>query len=180
MKRIQVAIAALPLALLAAVHDPPAKDAAPATPSASVASLGAVGFLAGTWRGSMGEDFVEEIWSEPHGQSVMGSFRWLRPNGTPVLFEMLLISKEDDALRLRLRHYTATLEAKDEKPMTLKLTESAPNRAVFSAERDAEGLSRIVYERRGDTLAIDVEFVQPTGPDAPPRNPLAFRLKKTS
>lgn len=180
MKTLLACAASLSLVLLAAAPDPPTKAAPPAAAATPVASLDAVGFLAGTWRGSMGEDFVEEIWSEPHGQSVMGSFRWLRPNGTPVLFEMLLISKEDDALRLRLRHYTATLEAKDEKPMTLKLTESAPNRAVFSAERDAEGLSRIVYERRGDTLAIDVEFVQPTGPDAPPRNPLAFRLKKTS
>ncbi|MBL9149184.1 MAG: hypothetical protein JNM94_10875 [Phycisphaerae bacterium] len=180
MTKLFALVAALPLVLLAAAPDPPAPQAAPATPSAPVASLDAVRFLAGTWRGSMGEDFVEEMWSEPHGQSVMGSFRWLRPNGTPVLFEMLLITKEPDALRLRLRHYTATLDAKDEKPMTLKLAEAAPNRAVFSAEKDADGLDRIVYERRGDVLAIDVEFVQPTGPDVKPREPLRFQLKRAS
>lgn len=77
------------------------------------------------------------------------------------MFEILTITAEPDATRLRLQHYTPTLKANEDadKPLTLKLTQSSSSRAVFEAEKDAHDLSRIVYEVTGDELKIAVEFV---------------------
>jgi len=167
-------VLALPLVLAVGRADDSVKPAA--RTAAVTPSLDALSFLAGTWRGAMGEDFVEEFWSAPHGSSMMGAFRWVGADGAPGMFEMLTISQEKDVTRLRLRHYSATLSAKEaaDKPLTLKLAQSAAARAVFEAEKDAGDLARITYEVTGDQLKITVEFTA----SEKPREPLRFSLKR--
>lgn len=152
----------------------------PVPASAGPASLDTLGFLAGSWTGDMSGSYVEETWSRPQGTSIIGSFRWLKKDGTPSMFEMLAITREDDAVRLRLRHYSGKLIAKEDadKPLTLKLTESSATRAVFEAEKDAGDLERIVYAVESGVLAIDVEFKPEEGKSA--RDALKFRLKRGS
>ncbi|MDZ4756078.1 MAG: DUF6265 family protein [Phycisphaerae bacterium] len=168
-------VLALPLSLALVRADDAVKPASRTV--AVVPSLDSLGFLAGTWRGVMGEDFVEEFWSAPHGSSMMGAFRWAGADGAPGTFELLTISQEKEVTRLRLRHYSATLVAKEaaDKPLTLKLTQSAAARAVFEAEKDAGDLARITYEVAGDQLRITVEF----NASEKPREPLRFALKRT-
>jgi len=183
--RLSTRIAAISLSTVAAVslaaHRPPpdalptAQPAPAAAPSATIDSLA---FLAGSWSGDMG-GYVEENWSRPQGTSIVGTFRWLKKNGSPSMFEMLAITREDDAIRLRLRHYSPTLNAKEDadKPLTYRLKEVSGARAVFEAEKDPGSVERIVYAVEDDALAIDVIFKPEEG--KPARDPLNFRLKRT-
>jgi len=159
-----------------AAPKPAGASAAPSPIRVPVATLS---FLAGAWKGPMGPDTAEEIWSAPRGSSLMGCFRWIDSTGTANMFEILTITEEKDATRMRLRHFSPTLVAKEagETPMTFVATEHAAARIVFSAEKDAGGIDRIVYEVVADELRIDVEFSPPTG-EAKPRQPLKFRLRQ--
>lgn len=156
----------------------PTAPTAPRPDSPKQSKLSALVFLQGTWQGAMGGPFVEEIWSAPHGTSMMGCFRWLGPDGAPAMFELLTITQEQDEVRLRLRHFSPTLAAKEpiDKPQTMRLAESTTNKAVFRAEKDAGALDRITYAVDGDTLRIAVEFVA----SDPPRDPLKFELKRAT
>lgn len=179
-----IALAGLAAAALGAVRlsagQSPAKPAtATAAPNSSAASsLQELGFLAGAWRGDMAGGLSEEVWSEPSGSSIMGCFRWLKEDCSPRMFEMLTITREGDATLLRLRHYTPTLNAKEEadKPLTLSLKESGPGRAVFAAGKGEAGdLSGVRYELREGALHITVEF----GNSEKQREPLIFSLQRS-
>jgi hypothetical protein len=115
---------------------------------------------------------------------VLGTFRWLKKDGTPAMFEMLAITQEEDVVRLRMRHYSGTLAAKEEKdkPITMRLIDCEPTRAVFEAEKDAGDLAKVIYAVSGEELAIEVVFTQPTGEKAEQgaRPPLKFKLKRTA
>jgi hypothetical protein len=150
---------------------PASADGADAAMGATIESLA---FLAGAWSEERDGMYIEEIWSPPRGNNIIGSFRWLRPDGKPILFEILAITEEDGVLRLRLRHYSATLVGKEppDKPMTLRLSTLQATRAVFKAEKDADDLSHVEYHVEGGTLKITVAFA---GED---REPLVFRLSR--
>lgn len=160
------------------------REPSPAGPKAEgpAARITDLGFLAGTWRGESG-GLVEETWTTPEGNNIVGCFRWLRTDGTPRMLEMLAITSEPDGIRLRLRHYSATLGAKEaaEEPMTLKLAAvslggAGGATAAFVAERHADSLDRITYRVERDVLWITVAFKAETG--AAPRKPLEFRLTR--
>lgn len=177
---IGAACAGMPVAAIAAYFSQPPAAPSPLTLAPVPArTIDACAFLAGTWQGEMNGAFVEEIWSTPRGNNIVGTFRWLRQDGTPILFEMLAITQEASALRLRLRHYSALLHAKEDadKPITLKLTENSPTHAVFGAEQNAGSLAQIIYRVENDTLKITVEFDSPQNEDAP-RPPLQFTLRR--
>lgn len=157
---------------------PKPEAAAPAAPAPQPvkATIGDLGYLHGTWRADMRGQMAEEIWSAPSGNNIMGCFRWQKPDGSAMLLELLAITQEADAVRLRLRHHTAALGAKEpaDKPQTLVLTGLEGTRATFSAERDAGGLSTIRYAREGDRLTITVSFSNAG------RAPLVFEMSKAS
>lgn len=167
-----VPVALLGLAGFAAglVPQPTAAPAAEKQPHA----ISAVAFLAGQWRSEDGA--TEEHWSKPAGNNVMGMFRWLRPDGTPIIFEILTITEEKDGVYLRLRHFSPTLSATEEKeaPMTLRLAEASAHKAVFKAVPGETRLAAVTYSLPAkDTLSILVEF------DGE-REPLKFSLKRDS
>lgn len=175
--------AAIPLAFAAAGPRPPRAAA-----EAIDGPLAGVGFLAGSWRGSVDGAFVEEIWSQPYGPSMMGVFRWCRGDGTPAMFELLAITREaggeSDTIRLRLRHYSSTLAAKEpaDKPLSLVLKELTANSARFVAEKDAGDLATVHYQVEGDELRIEIAFTARGGADRAqedgPREPLRFVLRR--
>lgn len=124
----------------------------------------------------MNGGFVEEAWSAPFGNNMIGHFRWLKPDGTPGMFEVLAITQEGDDVRLRLRHFSPALAAKEpvDRPQTLILAESSATRALFKAEKDTVSLSQITYEVKDNTLFIVVEFAA----SDPPRETLKFELER--
>lgn len=152
----------------------PAEAGPAATPTINnPRTIKSLAFLAGTWIGDMNGTHAEEAWSAPRGNNIIGHFRWLRPDGKPIIFEILTITEEPDAIRLRLRHYSETLVAKEEqdKPMTLKLVSVSDSRAHFAAEEHAGDLRHAVYTVKGDTLTIDLDLGEE-------RDPLVFRLTR--
>jgi hypothetical protein len=176
MAKLTAILLASWLALFAAIG-----FAQPASPSRESGTIENLGFLAGAWRSSGDDGIVEEMWSRPEGNNLMGAFRWLTPRGDARMFEMLTISAEKDGvIRLRLRHYTPALGAKEDKdkPLTLKLVHVSALRAEFDADKDAGDLERIVYEVKERELQIEVVFkILPQGEV---REPLRFTLKKVT
>jgi len=158
----------------------PAKTAAAATAAtgrdAAGTAIEQLGFLRGAWRGEVNGAVVEEVWSPGHSSGYMGCFRWLKKDGTPSMFEMLTITSEQGTVRLRLRHFSATLAAREaaDKPPTLSLGEHTATKAVFGAEKDAGDLRAVAYELIDSKLHITVEFVK----GEKEREPLRFVLSK--
>ncbi|MBY0312052.1 MAG: hypothetical protein K2W85_08280 [Phycisphaerales bacterium] len=155
---------------------PPAAAPVETKPTASPDDLKPLAFLAGAWSSDSGGSLTEEHWSSPHGTSIMGMFRWCKPDGTPSMFEILTITAEPEGVLLRLRHYSPVLVAKEDKdkPLVLKLDSVKDNKAVFVAHADTGKLSRITYHAaEADRLSIDVAFSEESK-----RPPLRFNLKR--
>lgn len=147
--------------------------------------------LAGTWRGAIpgaaGEAVVEEIWSEPLGDTIVGLFRWIAPGGRASMVELLSIREEPEGLVLRLLQRGATLEAlgsraaaaedgpaRGDTPRELVLTAANDGRWTFSARAATEEIQRVHYLREGaERLQIRVEF---SGVSS--RSPLLFELRR--
>lgn len=146
----------------------------PALDTRPMSELTAFHFLIGTWRGEKDGGLVEEVWSRPHGNAMMGMFRWLNAEGRSRMYELLTISREDDETILRLRHFTPKMIAWEEKdtPVELKLSESSDLRAVFVNVSESDRMERIVFHQpEAGKLTIDVEFRE-----AADRAPLRFQL----
>ena len=168
MKHI-AALFAVTLSLLAAApQSAPSATAVPELPA----------FFAGNWIGAHDKDFVQEMWSAPQGNNMMGSFRWVTASGEIAMMELISITKESDATRMRLRHFSKGMIAKEplDKPLVFKLTEAKPSRAVFTAEKDSGDASTITYERTGDDMSVIVDF----GRSFDKRDPLALTFKRNS
>jgi hypothetical protein len=104
----------------------------PGTKPARKASLSELNFIQGHWVTEVDGGQLEEIWSAPAGDSLMGMFRWLK-EGKVWLYEILTIRAEEDGIRFRFRHFSETLvpwEPKD-KPLTFKLISLEDGEAVF-------------------------------------------------
>jgi len=161
-----------------------ASAAADAT-EASEVRLRDLAFLEGSWGGAMGDGYVEEHWSSPHGASVIGMLRWHNADGRPSMFELIAITEEAphaDAAPLvimRLRHFSGTLvpvEGRDD-PMTLRLTSADPKgrKATFTATPGERRIAEVTYEcPEPDRLVIVVSFPEAVDP----RRPLRFDLKR--
>lgn len=163
-------------ALLLGSASQPVGGGAPATPDAP--RLADAVFLAGAWAGAFGDDRVEEHWSRPDGTSILGMFRWLRADGSPLVFEILTITQEQQDVLLRLRHFDARLQPwpSETVPITLRLAEAGENSAVFRAVESEKNLAAVKYARpTPDELTIAVEFQ-----GEPPREPLHFHLTRTA
>ncbi|MBI1383222.1 MAG: hypothetical protein GC161_19340 [Planctomycetaceae bacterium] len=147
--------------------------------------------LAGTWRGSIpgntGEALVEEIWSEPLGDTIVGLFRWIAPGGSTSMVELLSIRAEPDGVVLRLLQRGATLEAlgnrataaedgpvRGDAARELVLTGAHEGQWTFSARDATEEIQRVHYLREGaERLQIRVEFSEVSS-----RSPLRFELRR--
>ena len=73
-----------------------------------------VSWLAGHWKGEAFGGIVEELWSEPIGNSMMASFRLVVDNKVQ-FYEIETISEENETLVLRLKHFNDDLKGWEEK-----------------------------------------------------------------
>lgn len=155
----------------------PTRAGTPALPEQAGVTLADCAFLAGAWKGAMGDDRVEEHWTAPDGTNILGMFRWMDAGGAPNVCEILTISEEADGVILRLRHFDGTLTgwASETAPMTLRLAEASAGKAVFRAVESEKKLSAVTYHcETPDRLRVLVEF--PAGA----QEPLDFRLTRAA
>lgn len=135
----RVAFAALPFALLAA------DMAATTTRSTRQGPLARVAFMAGCWEGTFrdqaGRGVIEEHYTRPTTNTMLGTTRYIR-DGRTVQFEFTLI--EGDSTGVRLIPYPNGRRSTH----AFILTRSALDQAVFEApEHDFP--KRILYRQDG-------------------------------
>lgn len=119
------------------------------SPALRAASLADLGWLAGSWRGTIGEDPVEESWLPPVGGAMAGLFRWSK-GGQVYLYELLSFEEADGKVVLKLKHFGPGLVGWEDKAaaVVFDLTQTGDGRAVF--EKRGGDPARIVYRRTGE------------------------------
>lgn len=127
--------------------------AAPATSP----KLAPLAFISGRWQTEFDGNQLEEYWSPPAGDSMMGVFRWMK-NGKVWMNELLTVVDEGEQVVFRLKHFDAKMVGWEEKAdaLTLKLVRAEANEAVFEGMK-AEQPLRFTYRMAGEALQIRID-----------------------
>ncbi len=111
-------------------------------------------WMEGRWVCRRNGDVLEEIWSAPTGDCLMGMFRWMK--GDKVwMYELMTIIADGDEIVFRLKHFDRKMVGWEEKDKSIsaKLTKVSGRRAVFG---DPDG-GRFEYRLDGkDGLTVQV------------------------
>ncbi len=96
------------------------------------ATLAAVSWMQGHWKGEAFGGITEEIWSPPLGDSMMFSFK-LVVDGKVSFYEFGGIRQVDDTLLLEFKHFHGDFRGWEEKDETVafRLVKIAPDKAYF-------------------------------------------------
>jgi hypothetical protein len=125
-------------------------SAAHAGESVSTPSLDRFSWLAGHWISDNGKQQVDEFWSAPAPDMLIGMSRTLR-DGKTVTFEFLRIAARDDGV-----FYIA--QPRGRPPVEFRLQSYDGQQAVFANPGHADHLQRIVYRHNpDDSLVARVE-----------------------
>ncbi len=97
------------------------------------ATLDAVSWVSGHWRGEAFGGITEEIWSPALGNSMMFSFK-LVVDDKVVFYELGAITETDSTLLLQLKHFEPDFKGWEEKEEseTFKLVKIEGNRVYFN------------------------------------------------
>ena len=111
----------------------------------SKSGIDGLAWMRGEWVRQQEDDRLEEIWSAPSKDSLIGMFRWSK-QGKLWMTELMHITAEEDGVFFRLKHFGRDLagwEPKD--PATpYKLIEQGDRRAVFENPK-AENPRRFLF-----------------------------------
>jgi len=121
-------------------------------------------WMAGDWRSERGGDLLQELWSEPVGDSMMCAFRWMK-GGKSWMYELITITREDKGLRMRLKHFSNQMVAWEEKDECLdfSLVRLSDREAVFE-HPTRKNARRLIYTRpTDDTMVARVEGIKDDG-----------------
>lgn len=112
-------------------------------------------FIAGHWKGAMGGASIEEVWTKPGGDAMMGMSR-LSSSGQTRLTEFMAIEQRESGPVLLMRHFGTGLIAREEKdaPLVWTIEKTGPNHAIFYLAKEG---SRLGFNREGDSLTITLE-----------------------
>jgi hypothetical protein len=104
-------------------------------------------FISGHNRGELDGGVIDEHWSEPAGDSMMGVYRYIK-DGKVEMYELLVIEQTVKGPVLRLRHFNPGLVGWEEKGevWSYPLARFAPGEAVFEG---ADKRIRISYRDAG-------------------------------
>lgn len=130
--------------------------------SSPVASLSDVHWIQGHWTGEALGGQVEEIWSPPLGESMMGSFKLVR-DGKVKFYEIITISEVEQTLIMRLKHFDPNLKGWEEKDETVnfKLVKLSPGKVFFDGltfERISENEMNVYVRFESDEQDSEGKF----------------------
>lgn len=96
------------------------------------ANLEQVSWISGYWVGEAMGGQTEEVWTDPLGDSMMGSFK-IVVNGEVRFYELCTISEVNESLVLRIKHFNNNLTGWEEKDKTIDfpLVKIENNKAFF-------------------------------------------------
>ncbi len=147
----------------------------PGSPTERAPALSQFDWLAGTWRAEDNDAQLEETWSEPHGDQMLGMFRWSR-GGKVWLNELMSITVESDGkLVFRLRHFDRAMVPWEEKQDAFYYPLARFSGDEFIFENPARDKPRrFIYRRTAqDELLIRIE-----GPDSSSGESLEHKLRR--
>ncbi|GEM_PF-3681130 len=107
--------------------------------------------LIGTWTTAGDGPPMQETWMPAHGNNITGALRWYADDGTVRLYELMTITAERDAVRLRVRHFDKHMNPwKSEAggPMVLTLAGARDGVLSFEAESGTGSLRTMTYDLR--------------------------------
>lgn len=99
----------------------------------ATAQLDHAEWLVGRWVGvGMGGD-VEEVWSPAVGGQMIGHFRYSK-NGNPGFYEILMIDRTADGIRMRVKHFNPDFSAWEDKQEWVEFEpiSTTPNQLKFN------------------------------------------------
>ncbi|CAM2066121.1 DUF6265 domain-containing protein [Sulfidibacter corallicola] len=131
------------------------------TPTDPTPSMDRLGWLTGHWRGEAGGIVMEEWWTAPGGQLLLGLHRDSKPakeGAAPPkgFFEYLRIEGGANGI-----HYLASPMGREPTPFKLVRLDGEKQVAVFE-NPGHDYPQRIVYERQGDALVARIETIEGT------------------
>ncbi len=96
------------------------------------ADLSNIQWIEGHWKGEALGGITEEVWTPPHGGSMMCAFK-LVVNSKVKFYQIVTITEEDSSLILRLKHFHSDLKGWEEKNETIdfKLVKVSENKVYF-------------------------------------------------
>lgn len=118
-------------------------------------------WLAGTWRSDSPTVKVEERWALGPGDRLMGSSWVLHVDKPGGLIEAETMQTDGDAVVLRIRHFSGTLQqAREEKdaPMTF-LARTCEGQSVVLDGQGTQAGEHVTYRRSGDALTFVGDFL---------------------
>src|SRR5581483_5091094 len=121
--------------------------------NATPAKVAELAWLQGHWTATAFAGTVEEIWSPPLGNAMMGMFRVVK-DGKVVFYELCTLVQQNESVVLRLKHFHPDLKGWEEKDasVTFPLIKLAKDKAYF------DGLT---IEKEGDDSLIMYLMIQP-------------------
>jgi len=143
-----------------------------AAEASTAASLADLSWIAGDWVGGDDDSFIQEQWSAPEGNDMMGMFRLIQ-GGDVGFYEFMTITRDATGTVLRIKHFDPGLVGWEEKTdsVVFGLVKVGTHRAVFETEKDGNP-ERLVYERHQDELVITLEK-----PAEGTRTPFRYQLQ---
>lgn len=123
------------------------------------AALKSLAFMQGVWEGKTSSGaYVEEAWSSPQGDSLVGYCRFIKESRT-TFYELLAVVKLADSTVLRMKHLNADFVPWSDKDEAgdLKLISSSDSEATFDNGNKNHHV-KVVYKKTGaKSLHVDVE-----------------------
>ncbi len=125
--------------------------------SLQMTSVDPLSWLVGQWIGEDADQLIEEHWSTPQGEALMGMFRFIRA-GEPRFYEFMTIAVEGQEVVLRIKHFNPGLTGWEEKDESViyPLVRADSGKAVFF-KRGSTQPNWMVYWREGDALSVHFE-----------------------
>jgi hypothetical protein len=141
------------LVLLCAQQTPTPVTAAASTKEARIEDFA---FISGHNRGEMDGGIIDEHWSEPAGNSLIGMFRYIK-GGKVQRYEFLSIENSPNGPVLRLKHFNPGLIGLEDKTefSSYALVSLKPGEAVFERSDKTAGL--IFRSTSKETLEVTHE-----------------------
>jgi Domain of unknown function (DUF6265) len=130
-------------------------------PAGAAPKLEDIAWLAGAWSGEAGGMLTEEQWMTPHAGCMLGMCRMSR-GGKLFLSEFLTIEEREAGVELRIHHFKAGMERREEKPFVWRLASTADKQAVF--ELVGEGrVKKLVYAQPAAGEIACTLFIEENG-----------------
>lgn len=142
----------------------PVQEAGRKTPEAGEAGarVAALGWLTGTWEGTLFGKRAEETWSRAQDGVMTGMFRLGSDTERP-LYEFLLIEEDAAGVTMRLRHYGPGMRDLDAAPLSWRVS-AVGDRSVTFHNPEREQVHTIRYALDGSE-GLRVELI--SGGEAP-------------